>query len=98
MLKFALSDTAGPALSANGTVFVYDWVAGGFHVDQEYQSAVEKSSFLVRTYDAETGEDRAYFPLVAMGANGVLPRLSLLEGAVGAAVRPVPPTFVGCPP
>lgn len=61
----------------------------------------EISSFAVRAYDTETGQQQAYFPMAAMGANGVLPRLSLIEpfqNAEGQVVRAVPATFAGCPP
>jgi hypothetical protein len=61
--------------------------------------AVERmNSFTVRVFDARTGEERTLFPLAAMGANGILPRLSLMEEGDGQEVRPVPPTLVGCPP
>ena len=97
-LKFVISDIVGPAVSPTGTVFVYDWLltSKSGHGDQ-FQSDVEQSTFAVRTFNAETGEEGAFFPLAMMGANGVLPRLSLVEG-VGEAIRPVPPTFSGCPP
>jgi outer membrane protein assembly factor BamB len=108
-LRFALSEAAGPAVSASGRVFVYDWFTqqgvqsrtGLIHKGQELSSSgiVEPvNSFCVRTFDAMTGDEGSFFPLAAMGANGVLPRLSLLEGVRGQAVRPVPPTFAGCPP
>lgn len=61
----------------------------------------EISSFAVRAYHADTGSQQAYFPMAAMGANGVLPRLSLVEpfqNAEGQVVRAVPATFAGCPP
>lgn len=107
-LKFVISDIAGPAVSSSGTVFIYDWVgqrtvhgraAGGDNQGAQSSGEVEKlNSFTVRTFAAENGAEEGYFPLAAMGANGVLPRLSLLEGPQGQTVNPVPPTFVGCPP
>ena len=95
-LKFPISDIAGPAVTESGMVYVYDWTGS----QQKYQSAVHAggASFVVRSYRALDGQPLDAFPLVAMGANGVLPRLSLMEGLVGQDVRPVPPTFVGCPP
>jgi hypothetical protein len=36
--------------------------------------------------------------MAAMGANGVLPRISLLETRAGQEVAAVPPTMAGCPP
>jgi len=107
-LKFPISHIAGPAVSEGGRVFVYDWMTGAprpgrmQHTGQGSQSsgAVEAvNSFVVRTFDAKDGKPGPLFPLAAMGANGVLPRLSLMDNLVGGQeVRPVPPTFVGCPP
>jgi hypothetical protein len=103
-LDFVLSDIAGPAVTDSGLVYVYDWRSkhavqrfGG--QDTTSSGEVEPmNSFCVRVFEAATGEEKASFPLAAMGANGVLPRLSLVETREGQEVRPVPPTFVGCPP
>jgi hypothetical protein len=109
-LEFVLSDIAGPAVTESGLVYVYDWMTesslrGGFPLNElskqgtTSSGAVERmNSFTVRVFDARTGDERTLFPLAAMGANGVLPRLSLTEDGDGQEVRPVPPTFVGCPP
>lgn len=102
-LEFVVSDTVGPAVTAGGQVFVYDWMTAENvgHKGQRYSSsgAVEGvNSFTVRTFDAQTAREGALFPLAAMGANGILPRLSLTETAAGQEVRSVPPTFIGCPP
>lgn len=101
-LKFPVSDVAGPAVTASGIVYAYDWVPGkGMSRGQKVQSSGEveaMSSFTVRTFDAESGRPGLFFPLATMGANGVLPRLSLTNNAIGQEVRPVPPTVVGCPP
>jgi len=108
-LRFAISEIVGPAVTSGGTVFVYDWFTqegvrsrtGMIHHGQATSSAgqVEPiNSFCVRTFNALTGEEGSFFPLAAMGANGVLPRLSLIEGVRGQEVRPVPATMVGCPP
>jgi hypothetical protein len=56
------------------------------------------NSFTVKVFRAQNGQPLDAFPLAAMGANGVLPRVSLIHTPVGQEVRPVPPTFVGCPP
>jgi outer membrane protein assembly factor BamB len=110
-LKFFLSDVTGPAVSNSGQVYVYDWVTAQLTLEgrkplrqrrgQGSQSAgdVEPvNSFAVRVFRADNGEPLDMFPLAAMGANGVLPRLSLLHTPEGQEIRPVPPTFVGCPP
>jgi len=109
-LKFPLSDVAGPAVTDSGLVYVYDWVSAavrlpgqrpGVHKGQSTQSsgaAEPVNSFCVKVFRAANGEPLDMFPLAAMGANGVLPRLSLIHTPVGQEVRPVPPTFVGCPP
>lgn len=109
-LKFALSDVAGPAVTDSGLVYVYDWVAAAVrlpgqrpptHRGQSTQSsgaAEPVNSFAVKVFRAQNGEPLDIFPLAAMGANGVLPRVSLIHTPVGQEVRPVPPTFVGCPP
>src|SRR5262249_27068468 len=84
-LKFPLSDIAGPAVSQSGIVFIYDWMTERRgrqgHAGQGTQSsgAVEAvNSFCVRTFRALDGQEGPFFPLAAMGANGVLPRVSLL--------------------
>lgn len=108
-LNFKLSDITGPAVSDGGLVYVYDWVmesgvksrSGLIHMGQETSSSgiVEPvSSFCVRVFEAKTGKEKHMLPLAMMGANGVLPRLSLTEDDDGQEVNPVPPTFVGCPP
>lgn len=56
------------------------------------------STFAVRTFDALTGKQGSYFPMALMGANGVLPRLSLMHDGDGQEVTAVPTTFLGCPP
>jgi hypothetical protein len=104
-LEFEISDIAGPAVTSGGTVFVYDWNrASAFgenltvKVEGSDCSFSSVDSFCVRTFDAATGKEGPYFPMAAMGATGVLRRLSLMEGARGQEVRPVPATFAGCPP
>lgn len=54
--------------------------------------------FAVRTFNAMTGKEGPYFPMAAMGATGVLPRLSLTDTWAGQEVAEVPPTMAGCPP
>lgn len=115
-LAFALSDSVGPAITASGLVFAYDWMHyDGQNTSPEFFRAIAPKetlddlracisqvdmvdSFAVRVYDAEKGKQQAHFPMAAMGANGVLPRLSLVEGGDGQEVYKVPPTFAGCPP
>jgi hypothetical protein len=109
-LKFALSDVAGPAVTDSGLVYVYDWVSAAVRLPrvrpggsqgQDTQSSGEArpvNSFTVKLFRAQDGQPLDAFPLAAMGANGVLPRVSLIHTPVGQEVRPVPPTFVGCPP
>jgi len=108
-LRFVLSDVAGPAVTQSGMVYVYDWVArrtaasrgSMIRSGQAAQSAgnVEAlNSFAVKVFRADTGELLDVFPLAAMGANGVLPRLSLMHTLEGQQVAPVPATLVGCPP
>lgn len=99
-LKFALSDTVGPAVSESGIVYVYDWLGAGAGGQATTSSGAVRpvDSFAVRTFSAMDGRPGTYYPLAAMGANGVLPRLSLLHTPVGQEIRPVPPTYVGCPP
>lgn len=100
-LRFAVSDAVGPAVTDSGMVYAYDWYDSpdALHKGQSHQSAVEGTSFVVRTFGAAGGQPGPYFPLVAMGANGILPRLSLKHDTFeGQEVRPVPPTFSGCPP
>ncbi|GEM_PF-2325652 len=58
-------------------------------------------SFVVRAYDADSGSPQTELPLSVMGANGILPRLSLIEpfqNVEGQEVAAVPPTFAGSPP
>jgi outer membrane protein assembly factor BamB len=97
-LKFALSDAVGPGVTAGGQVVVYDWTDRSGRGSQAHQSDVRGSSFVVKTFRAADGRPLQAFPLAMMGANGVLPRLSLTPTLQGQEVRPVPPTFVGCPP
>jgi hypothetical protein len=108
-LKFALSNVAGPAVTESGLVYVYDWITrppSNSHAKmgrqgQRTQSSGEieaLNSFAVKVFHAETGDLLDFFPLAAMGANGVLPRLSLMHTLEGQQVAPVPPTFIGCPP
>ncbi|HLK55912.1 MAG TPA: hypothetical protein VKU00_05095 [Chthonomonadaceae bacterium] len=109
-LAFDISDIAGPALSDAGVVFVYDWIST---LDRTLIGPLEKAlnahfctvdSFVVRTFDAATGQEGYYFPMAAMGINGILPRLSLMETQsgqktqFGQAILPVPPTMAGTPP
>lgn len=59
------------------------------------------NSFVVRAYDADSGKSQTELPLTVMGANGILPRLSLVEpfqNSEGQEVAAVPPTFAGAPP
>lgn len=107
-LRFIISDIAGPAVTAGGKVFVYDWYSKPSEGNCMYllpsmnasapDGILPVNSFCVRTFDAMTGQEGPFFPLASMGVNGILPRLSLLEGVQGQEVRPVPPTFAGCPP
>jgi hypothetical protein len=101
-LQFPISDVAGPAVSESGIVFVYDWI--GSVQSQAKRDVGPKgqvlamSSFCVRAFDARTGGPADGFPLVAMGANGVLPRLHVTHGDVDQVVMPVPPSCTGSPP
>jgi hypothetical protein len=112
-LNFSVSDISGPAVTASGRVFVYDWVkikdqttiktlTDAIFTQSASLSCQMVPSFIdcfaVRTFDAMTGKEGAYFPMAAMGANGVLPRVSLLETQVGQEVAEVPSTLAGCPP
>jgi outer membrane protein assembly factor BamB len=103
-LDFVLSDIAGPSVTESGLVYAYDWMSKNGLARFSGQSATSSgavepmNSFCVRVFDAATGADKYVFPLAAMGANGVLPRLSLVETKEGQKVMAVPPTFVGCPP
>ena len=112
-LNFSISDISGPAVTESGRVFVYDWVTirdrpmvKALIEAINAQSASLPCSmapsvvdcFAVRTFDAMTGKEGSYFPMAAMGANGVLPRISLLETQVGQEVAAVPSTLAGCPP
>jgi hypothetical protein len=111
-LDFVLSDVAGPAVTESGLVYVYDWMTqsdvksrnGIIHLGQGASSSgiVEPAnSFCVRVFNAVSGKEAHLLPLAVMGANGILPRLSLTETTEdedGQEVNPVPPTFVGCPP
>ncbi|MGV3721486.1 MAG: hypothetical protein ACO1SX_11310 [Actinomycetota bacterium] len=108
-LKFVISDVAGPAVTESGMVYVYDWITrrptnsrailGAQGQKSQSSGEIEAlNSFAVKVFRAENGELLDFFPLAAMGANGVLPRLSLTHTIEGQQVAPVPPTFVGCPP
>ena len=104
-LRFPISDIAGPAVSESGTVFVYDWLSPSKlaelladPVNQGTTCPTMGANFAVRTFDAQTGKEGRFFPLSLMGANGILPRLVLLEGRSGQAVTQVPRGFAGCPP
>jgi len=112
-LSFTISDIAGPAVTEAGRIFVYDWVTIKDQptikklTDAIFAQAAsltcsmvpaEVDCFAVRTFDATTGKEGPYFPMAAMGANGVLPRVSLMETWAGQEVAAVPPTMAGCPP
>jgi hypothetical protein len=112
-LSFTISDISGPAVTESGRVFVYDWLSiidkptiktltdAIFAQSASLTCSMVPSAidcFAVRTFDAMTGKEGPYFPMAAMGANGVLPRVSLLETRAGQEVATVPPTMAGCPP
>jgi len=112
-LSFTVSDISGPAVTESGRVFVYDWVSITDQptiktlTDAIFSQAASLTCsmvpgaidcFAVRTFDAMTGKEGSYFPMAAMGANGVLSRVSLLETPFGQEVAAVPPTMAGCPP
>lgn len=112
-LSFTISDISGPAVTESGRVFVYDWLTiKDPRMIKTLTDAIFAQSasltcemvtgsidcFAVRTFDAVTGKEGSYFPMAAMGANGVLPRVSLLETQAGQEVASVPPTMAGCPP
>lgn len=108
-LDFALSDAVGPAISSSGRVFVYDWLESGKNEDlaqalmKQYpgmlhcDAVMKASGFVVNIFDAEQGKVQTNLMMSMMGANGVLPRLSLLEGDT-EVVSKVPSTFAGAPP
>lgn len=94
-LRFELSDSVGPAVSASGLVFVYDWLSPKANDKQTVQSLSRGRSFTVTAFQAESGSYVDAFPLAA--GNGVLPRLSLLHTAEGQAITAAPDTMIGPP-
>jgi len=101
-LGFPISDIAGPAVTASGTVYVYDEI----HLPAELVRVLlnatgpklARPSFTVRAFNAVDGTATGFFPLAIMGANGVIPRVSVLDSPAGQAAYPVPPLYKGCPP
>lgn len=101
-LGFPISDIAGPAVTVGGTVFVYDQI----QIPSDVVSVLlnipgkpeARPSFTVRAFNAADGAPTGFFPMAVMGANGVIPRVSLLDSPLGQAAYPVPPKYQGCPP
>lgn len=112
-LSNGLSDIVGPAVSPSGLVFVYDFQAGkkaptplALKTAGNRQRALatiarditEVEGFVIRAYDAATGQPADMLPIGMMGVNGVLPRLALMHTGGGEHVHPVPPSIATCPP
>jgi hypothetical protein len=112
-LSNGLSDIVAPAVSSSGLVFAYDFQAGKkAPTPIALQSAgrdpralagiardvTEVEGFVIRAFDAGSGQPLDMLPIGMMGVNGVLPRLALMHTGGGENVHPVPPSVATCPP